>query len=78
MPDFAVELVSGAGGAGRWHRTDWQGRLTVQPPSAGRWMLRGVDLRLSTTAVDTWESRFISLTFDVAQRPVTQAAALSF
>ena len=40
----------------------------LPPPLAGRWMLRGVDLRVSPRTTDEWVSRFVMLAFDVAPR----------
>jgi len=68
LPDFAVELRSERTRFGIWRRTDAEGRLRFQPPLAGAWLLRGIDLRLSETAPDTWDSRFVTLAFQVAPK----------
>jgi hypothetical protein len=47
----------------------------VQPPLAGRWVLRGTDLAPAAGQPDAWESRFITLAFDVA--PALAAAAVA-
>jgi len=60
-----VELRSELSPLGLWQRTDAEGRVTVQPPLAGRWVLRGTDLALSASRPDEWESRFITLAFEV-------------
>jgi hypothetical protein len=65
LPDFPVELQNAVSGLGIWRRTDAQGRIAFSPPLAGRWILRGTDLRLSDTQRDYWESRFVTLAFDV-------------
>lgn len=65
LPDFPVELQNSASGLGIWRRTDAQGRVTFSPPLPGRWILRGTDLRLSETQRDYWESRFVTLAFEV-------------
>jgi hypothetical protein len=39
----------------------------VQAPLPGRWLLRGTELRLSQERPDTWDSRFVTLAFDVAR-----------
>jgi hypothetical protein len=65
LPDFAVELRSDQSPLGFWKTTDAQGRVSFQPPLAGQWVLRGTDLRLSTAVPDTWESRFVTLAFEV-------------
>ena len=49
-------------------------------PLAGRWVLRGTDLRLSSERPDTWDSRFVTLAFDVADsavQPDQNASSLS-
>ncbi|MDQ2779830.1 MAG: DUF4198 domain-containing protein, partial [Pseudomonadota bacterium] len=53
---------------GIWRTTDAEGRGTVTAPTAGHWILRGVDLRLSTTRKDSWVSQFITLAFEVAPK----------
>ena len=52
-----------------WLQTDAQGRVRAQAPSPGRWVLRGTDLRLSATRPDAWESRFVTLAFEVGDGP---------
>lgn len=48
---------------GLWRRTDAQGRIAFEPPLAGHWLLRTVDLRPATG--ERWDSRFLSLAFEV-------------
>jgi hypothetical protein len=69
LADFAVELHGDRSALGFWKRTDGEGRVRFKAPLAGRWVLRGTDLRLSSTVPDTWESRFVTLAFDVAAAP---------
>ena len=64
LPDFAVELQSALTPIGFWTKTDEQGHASVRLPLGGRYLLRGVDLRLSSTTPDAWESRFIMLGFE--------------
>lgn len=52
-----------------WHKTDAQGRLRLPAPTPGRWVLRGTELRLSDGDRDRWESRFVTLAFEVRARP---------
>ncbi len=66
LAGFNVELRSELSPLGLWHRTDADGRVTLQPPLPGRWMLRGTDLALSASRPDEWESRFVTLAFEVA------------
>jgi hypothetical protein len=67
LADFAVELrgVTTLAGQERWLRTDAQGRVQVSAPAPGRWLLRGTDLRSAEARPDQWDSRFITLAFDV-------------
>jgi hypothetical protein len=66
LPKFAIQLRSERTRLGIWRETDADGRAQFQLPWAGRWLLRGVELRLSQAMPDTWESRFATLAFDVA------------
>ena len=69
LPRFAVEFRNDRDGQGQWRRTDDQGRLRFAPALAGRWVLRGIDLRLSQTLPDQWEGQFVTLAFEVGARP---------
>ncbi|MBK8527103.1 MAG: DUF4198 domain-containing protein [Rubrivivax sp.] len=69
LPGFAVELQGERSPVGLWRRTDAEGRVSLRVPFAGAWLLRGVDLRLSGTRVDSWESDFVTLAFSVAPAP---------
>jgi hypothetical protein len=62
QPGLWLELVDASGASAGWQRTDDAGRATVTVPRAGRWLLRGVDLRPEGEA--GWVSRFVSLAFD--------------
>jgi hypothetical protein len=72
----ALELLNEASPVGIWRRSDAQGRVSMPVPLPGRWILRGVDLRLSDTTPDQWESRFVTLAFEVGAAPTTQASKL--
>jgi hypothetical protein len=48
-----------------WHKTDAQGRLRLAAPAPGRWVLRGTELRISDSDRERWESRFVTLVFEV-------------
>lgn len=63
---FAVELRHEDSPFGLWRHTDDQGRLAFTPPLPGRWLLRGVDLQPGPD--DTWNSRFVTLAFEVPRR----------
>lgn len=68
IADLPVELVNNISPIGIWRKTDAEGRIRVAPPLAGRWILRGVDLRVSSKTADEWESWFVTLAFEVAAR----------
>lgn len=68
LPGFAVELQNDQSPLGFWKTTDAQGRVSFELPIAGHWLLRGTDLRLSTTVPDTWDSRFVTLAFTVSEK----------
>jgi hypothetical protein len=68
LADFPVELRSELSRQGLWRRTDAEGRVQVTLPLAGAWILRGVDLRLSASRPDEWDSRFLTLAFTVQPR----------
>ena len=61
LPGFPLELVSERSPLGIWRETDADGIVHHTLPFAGRWLLRGTDLRLSTQRADSWESRFVTL-----------------
>lgn len=64
LPGFAVELVSERSPVGIWRHTDANGMLRHSLPFAGRWLLRGTELRASVQIADTWESRFVTLAIE--------------
>jgi hypothetical protein len=73
LADFAVQMRSASSPLGLWRKTDAQGCVSFVAPLAGRWVLRGTDLRVSDTEPDLWVSRFVTLAFDVAAPTVQQA-----
>lgn len=64
LPGFPVELVSERSALGIWRESDAAGKLRHSLPFAGRWLLRGTDLRPSGERPDTWESRFVTLAIE--------------
>lgn len=64
LAGFAVELVSERSALGIWRETDANGILRHRLPFAGRWLLRGTDLRLSVERPGEWDSRFVTLAFE--------------
>ncbi len=75
LAGLALELRSATSPVGIWRRTDEQGRISVTAPLPGRWLLRGVDLRVSASDPDRWESRFMTLAFEVAPAALTAGMA---
>ena len=74
VPGFALELRRAQETVGSWQTTDAEGRVTLSLPAADRWLIRGIDIRLSPSEPDAWETRFVSLAFGVtneAARPAT-------
>lgn len=65
LADQPIELLAAAGQASTWVRTDAAGRASVVLPARGEYLLRGIDLRPSSAEPNTWDSRFITLTFTV-------------
>ena len=64
IADLPVELIGNLSPLGIWRKTDAEGRVRLTLPLAGRWVLRGVDLRVSRQSADEWESWFVVLGFD--------------
>ncbi len=67
LAGLAVELRSQVSPIGVWRRSDAQGRVQMPVPKlrAGPWMLRAIDLRVAPNDPDSWDSRFITLAFEV-------------
>jgi hypothetical protein len=83
LPGQAVELRHERAQRGVWLRTDDAGRASAMLPLAGHWLLRATDLRRSDDPAAPWESRFLTLAFQVGNtgisnaRSTNQAAATS-
>ena len=76
LADFPVELRGDRVALGLWRKTDVEGRVRFPAPLAGRWVLRGTELRLSEREPDIWESRFVTLAFEIDNdRPGTTPQA---
>jgi hypothetical protein len=60
-----LQAVADALPAGLWRLTDAQGRIELRLPAAGRWLLRGTELRPAPDGSDRWDSRFVTLAFEV-------------
>lgn len=61
----AVELLGDAVPFGVWRRSDEAGLLALGPLPAGRWLARAVDLRPRADVVGEWDSRFVTLAFEI-------------
>ena len=70
----ALELHGEHGALGFWRRSDAEGRVRFTLPLAGRWVLRGTELRLADSAEVLWDSRFVTLAFEVGPAAVKTAA----
>jgi Domain of unknown function (DUF4198) len=75
LADQPIELRGEHSRYGLWRRSDAQGRVQFTLPLAGRWVLRGTDLRVRAERPDSWDSRFMTLAFDVAAPPLRTASA---
>lgn len=65
--DFAVNAVAAGETKGETKRTDAEGRVVFRFGNAGRWLLRGTDVRKSAKPETDWESDFATMTFEVKQ-----------
>jgi hypothetical protein len=77
LAGLAVEFRHERAPMGFWRITDAQGHVQTRLPLAGRWVLRGTDLRPSSERPGTWDSRFITLAFDVAAPMDQNGSSLS-
>lgn len=68
LAGLPLELRSELSPLGIWRQTDTEGRISVPVPLAARWLLRGVELMPSERRADAWDSRFVSLAFEVLPR----------
>lgn len=68
LPRLWVEFRSTASRLTVWRQADEQGRVSARLPFSGTWMMRGIDLRPPEAGSEVWNSRFITLTFQVAGR----------
>lgn len=68
LAGLPVELRSDLSPLGLWGQTDAEGRVEMTVPLAARWILRGTDVRPSADHPDRWDSRFVTLAFEVRRR----------
>ena len=64
LPGFPIELVSDRSRLGVWRETDGEGSISHVLPFAGRWLLRGTEVRLAEDG-EHWTSRFVTLAIEV-------------
>ena len=65
---FSLNAVSAGQTKGETRKTDSEGRVTFRLDAAGRWLLRGTDIRKSTQPDTDWESDFTTLTLEVKEK----------
>jgi hypothetical protein len=78
LANQALEFRSDVSPLGIWRRSDADGRVTLPLPLAGNWVLRGVDLRVSSSKPDEWDSRFVTLAFAVLPAAAANQNGSSF
>lgn len=74
LPDLAVEFRHERAPLGLWRRTDAQGRVDLRLPLVGRWVLRGTELRRADDDPQRWDSRFVTLAFEVAPQDASSTS----
>lgn len=62
---FSLNALGAGQTKGETRKTDSDGRVTFRLHAAGRWLLRGTDIRKSNQPDTDWESDFVTLTFEV-------------
>ncbi len=66
LANFPIGSVGAGKSKPRLDRTDANGIVRIVAPAAGRWMLRGTDLRRPPKGVDAdWQSVFVTLSLNV-------------
>jgi uncharacterized GH25 family protein len=65
---FSLNAVSAGDKKGETRKTDADGRVMFRVGTAGRWLLRGTDIRKSNQPGTDWESDFTTLTLEVKQK----------
>lgn len=65
---FSLNAISAGETKGETRKTDADGRVTFRVSAAGRWLLRGTDIRRSSQPDTDWESDFTTLTFEVKEK----------
>ena len=65
LPGLPLELRSATGGHSLWLTSDADGRVEAVLPGPGRWLLRGTDARPDAADPQRWDTRFVTLAFEV-------------
>lgn len=68
LADFALGIIAEGESKGQIQKTDAAGQTTFDLKKAGRYLLRGTDLRPSQKQGTDWESDFATLTVQVAHK----------
>jgi uncharacterized GH25 family protein len=66
--DFSINAVREGETKGETRRTDPAGRAAFRISEAGRWMIRGTEIRKSATADVDWESDFATLVLEIPSK----------
>ena len=65
LADFSLGIVREGRTNRAFKKTDVAGRAVFKLPRAGKWLLRGTELRSSNKPAIDWESDFTTLSFEV-------------
>lgn len=65
---FSLNAVGPSQPKGETRKTDSAGRVMFRLNAAGRWLLRGTDIRKSNQPETDWESDFTTLTLEVKEK----------
>ena len=66
--NFSLNAVAAGATKGETLKTDSAGRVAFLLSKAGSWMLRGTDIRKSTSPDIDWESDFTTMTIEVSEK----------
>ncbi len=65
LADFSLGIVREGRTNRSLKKTDVEGRAVFKVPRAGKWLLRGTELRSSNKPATDWESDFTTMSFVV-------------
>jgi hypothetical protein len=74
LPGLNLELRSELSPLGIWRQTDAEGRVRLPAALPGQWLLRGTEIQPAADA-GRWESRFVTLAFEVLPAAGARKAA---